>query len=36
MKVIKNPAVSAWPELAKRPEFERNAFTKVVSEILAV
>jgi len=34
MKVLKYPIKSEWPELIKRPEFERNQFTKVVSDIL--
>jgi histidinol dehydrogenase len=35
MKEIKYPNKANWPELIKRPEFERNQFTKVVSDILA-
>jgi histidinol dehydrogenase len=35
MKEIKYPNKLNWPELLKRPEFERNQFTKVVSDILA-
>ncbi len=34
MKEIKYPNKLNWPELLKRPEFERNQFTKVVSSIL--
>jgi|TARA_R110002110_G_scaffold92763_12_gene242001 histidinol dehydrogenase len=35
MKEIKYPSRANWPKLLKRPEFERNQFTKVVSDILA-
>ena len=35
MKEIKYPKKLNWPELLKRPEFERSQFTKVVSDILA-
>ena len=35
MKIIKFPKRNEWPELLTRPEFERNQFTKVVSDILS-
>jgi histidinol dehydrogenase len=35
MKINTYPSKSTWSELAKRPEFERNQFTKVVSDILS-
>ena len=35
MKTIKYPKRNKWPELLIRPEFERNQFTNIVSEILS-
>ncbi|PHR73724.1 MAG: histidinol dehydrogenase [Lutibacter sp.] len=35
MKTIKYPKRKDWSELLARPEFERNQFTKVVSDILS-
>ena len=35
MKTIKFPKRNEWPALLTRPEFERNQFTKVVSDILS-
>jgi len=35
MKVVKIPSRSDWSRLVKRPEFEKNELTKVVSNILA-
>jgi histidinol dehydrogenase len=35
MKTVKYPKRTDWSGLVSRPEFERNEFTKVVSDILA-
>ena len=34
MKIIKNPAVTEWPDLLKRPAFNNNALVETVTAVL--